>query len=161
MTINKECIIKSLKTDYRNIGIAAAACLMVIGAAWGLINLSAQIAAVLAIIAQPFTAVNVFIVSEIIAIGFWVGVVAIADQTTEESKEDMKKADSTPSMICFSSLTMAIVWGMYCYLSFCMSNRGWEIQPPFPDVVQIFLILLVINTFIICPLSVAYARCKE
>jgi len=61
MTINIECMKKSLKTDYRNIGIITVICIIIIGIVWALINLSDQIKAILAIIAQPFTAVNVFI----------------------------------------------------------------------------------------------------
>lgn len=160
MTINKACIKKSLIMDYRNIGIAAAIGFVIIGLLWGLITYLGQINVILAIIVQPFTAVNVFIATEIIAIGCWAGAAVIADQTTETVKEDMRRADTTPMMILFSSIVMAGIYGMY-YI-FSETNRCIDIPfSPLPDVVPIFLILLAINAFIICPLSVAYMRCKE
>jgi len=158
MTINIECMKKSLKTDYRNIGIITVICIIIIGIVWALINLSDQIKA---IIAQPFTAVNVFIISEVIVIGFLVAYMLTS------TPEFIKAEATTPFMLVVSILMMGSIYIAYGIISMAGSastSSIWQqsgISYSYSDVNSIFLIMLAINAFIICPLTVAYARCKE
>jgi len=161
MTINIECMKKSLKTDYRNIGIITVICIIIIGIVWALINLSDQIKAILAIIAQPFTAVNVFIISEVIVIGFLVAYMLTS------TPEFIKAEATTLFMLVVSILMMGSIYIAYGIISMAGSastSSIWQqsgISYSYSDVNSIFLIMLAINAFIICPLTVAYARCKE
>jgi len=161
MTINIECMKKSLKTDYRNIGIITVICIIIIGIVWELINLSDQIKAILAIIAQPFTAVNVFIISEVIVIGFLVAYMLTS------TPEFIKAEATTLFMLVVSILMMGSIYIAYGIISMAGSastSSIWQqsgISYSYSDVNSIFLIMLAINAFIICPLTVAYARCKE
>jgi len=161
MTINIECMKKSLKTDYRNIGIITVICIIIIGIVWALINLSDQIKAILAIIAQPFTAVNVFIISEVIVIGFLVAYMLTS------TPEFIKAEATTLFMLVVSILMMGsiyIAYGISSMAGSASTSSIWQqsgISYSYSDVNSIFLIMLAINAFIICPLTVAYARCKE
>jgi uncharacterized protein YacL len=163
MTINKECMKKSLKTDYRNIGIITVICIVFIVMVWALRNLSDQIKAILAIIAQPFTAVNVFIISEVIVIGFLVAYMLTS------TPEFIKAEATTLFMLVVSTLIMGFIYIAYGISSMSASASApsiWQqsivsYSSPYPDITSIFLIMLTINAFIICPLTVAYARCKE
>ena len=158
MTINIECMKKSLKTDYRNIGIITVICIIIIGIVWALINLSDQIKA---IIAQPFTAVNVFIISEVIVIGFLVAYMLTS------TPEFIKAEATTLFMLVVSILMMGsiyIAYGIISMVGSASTSSIWQqsgISYSYSDVNSIFLIMLAINAFIICPLTVAYARCKE
>lgn len=161
MTINIECMKKSLKTDYRNIGIITVICIIIIGIVWALINLSDQIKAILAIIAQPFTAVNVFIISEVIVIGF------LVEYMLTSTPEFIKAEATTLFMLVVSILMMGsvyIAYGISSMAGSASTSSIWQqsgISYSYSDVNSIFLIMLAINAFIICPLTVAYARCKE
>ena len=163
MTINIECMKKSLKTDYRNIGIITVICIVFTGMVWALINLSDQIKAILAIIAQLFTAVNVFIISEVIVIGFLVAFMLTS------IPEFIKASAATLFMLVVSTLMMEFIYIAYGIISMAGSastSSIWQqcvvsCPSPYPDITSIFLIMLAINAFIICPLTVAYARCKN
>ena len=163
MTINKECVIKSLKSDYWDIGRVAAVCLIISGVIytthWCAYTYQTQVRDFFSMLTQPITAVNVFIVSEIIVMVLW-GLVPL----TMDDKQELKKSNTTRITMLLSTLTMLCVWIAYGATSAINSaiNSMRSIPPPrYPDVLMILIILMAINAVIVCPVSVAIARCKE
>jgi hypothetical protein len=104
---------------------------------------------------QPITAVNVFVLLEVIIIAVW----AIIPYGID-SKEELKKPETTRFIAFLSASCLFLMWVVYGVTSAMVSSPP-EHSPRYPDVLMILIILMAIDVFIVCPVSVAIARCKE
>jgi uncharacterized membrane protein YhdT len=176
MTINKQCLVKSLKTDYKYIGTIFIGLLIlgsvVYAALWCAITYQNQVRDFLITLAQPFTAVNIFILTEILVIGICVAIIIFDIPTSENDKQMLKLPNTTLKMVVLITVFMVIVWLGYNFVSAAISAPSPTIvptyaqtthvyPPPYPDVLPILAVMLIVNTFVVCPVSVAIARCKE
>jgi hypothetical protein len=176
MTINKECVVKSLKTDYLQIGYATAATLILVA-----IGIGAYYAALSSrqsfydlmtfisnILSNLFTAVNVLIVGEILVIAVLTSLIT----ASIKEQQQLKEKAATPVLILTNSTAIVGIWCIYAMQSYFISTppmtlyqNSFQVShnylPPYPDVLPILVIILIINAFVLCPAVIAYARCKE
>lgn len=142
MAVKTECIIKSVKSDYK-----------VIGPIVGVILAFVLFVYAIFVYKEIFTAYNVYIIVEIgtmIPVSYYVAF-------SPTTKEEMKGADNTLLLITINSIFMIMFAFVYQIMS-CIPVPG---VCRFPDVIILTIILLTIDALVVCPLAVAYARCKE
>jgi hypothetical protein len=137
MTIKKECVVKSLKSDYSIIGKALIAIVIIIGILYGFVISSNYIISLLSVI----PAIMIFIISELVIM--LLGSLCFTF-IMEIFSNDIKDKSVTPIIILLNSLLM--IFGITLYST---------------DVLIVFVGLLLVNALIVCPLLVAYVRCKE
>lgn len=168
MTINKECLIKSLKTDYWDIGRAAAVCLIICICAYTAFAITSRyvnqiyegLQLVVNFIMQPMSPINIFIAVELLTM---VGILYCTlfvypdGKSKSEIKEDLKQPITTPITIVISTGSMFVVYIVYSIMVYGAAKEHVTL----PDITIIFIGLLALNAFISTPVAVAIARCKE
>lgn len=161
MTINKQCMVKSLKSDYRLIGTIGAAIAIVVLTTWAILAYPDQVVNGVYFLVQPagwiysFAAIEILIMIGIPYILLFVG------NNTPEYEKSIHDSDTTPAIIILTLFFMAIIavvfFGIVIYV-YTMRNIA-----PIPSELSwgATIGLMVIEAFIVCPVMVAVARCKE
>jgi len=152
MTIKTECVIKSVKSDYRIIVPVIILFAAIIGLIYGFTIYGDKISQILSTI----SAVSFFIIFQLIAM-VALPIIIISGDYTKTSRETFKGESNTPLLILINCIFMVIIYGCYQVSSCSLIGNTCK----YPDVLVIFIILLLINALIISPLTIAYARCKE
>lgn len=148
MTVKKECLIKSLKSDYSSLGLVTAICLVMIGVVLACTVYSDRFY----IVTQYLTAFNVYVVMASIASIFLSVIIALDDYSTSDSKKGLNDKESIWLLNLINCAFVFIPWFIYVAVGATLK---------YPDVTIPTLLILGISIFIVSPFSLAYARCKE
>ena len=167
MSIKKDCVVKYLKRDYKDLVLYTAWTIVIIAVVAvfifaGYAGMTAFGVPILAALSEGFTAYNVFVaISAIIVLLFTVGI-AMGDKTQFETKTTdaytnekvvTEDAVGTWFYVFFAGgLEFSLLWGYFLL--------GGGIAGKFPSPIYVtvsFIICILIGT----PISCAIARCKE
>lgn len=146
MVIKRECVIKSLKSDYKVIGPIAGVILALVIFVY-----------LVSIYKDVFTAFNVYIILEIFSMIPISCAIVLYGSSTPEERASLKSTGNTIFLIILNSLIMGVIACVYHAMS-CNPVLG---TCKYPDIVLLTVIFLAFNALIVCPLAIAYARCKE
>ncbi len=143
MVIKKECMIKSLKSDYKIIGPIVLICIAVIGFFYCMVVYGSQFNYLL----STLTAVSIFLIFELIAMLIVPTLIIL-----NSNAESVRDSNNTPLLIFINSVLMGIVYMIYTIVSKALS---------YPDMFIVFIIFEVIDALIVAPMTIAYIRCRE
>jgi hypothetical protein len=141
MAIKKECMIKSLKSDYKIIGPVILICIVVIGFFYGMVVYGSQFNYLL----STLTAVNMFLIFEFIAMLMIPTLIIL-----NSNAESVRDSNNTPLLIFINSILMGFVYMIYVSAS-----------ETHPNMSIVFIILELIDALIVAPITIAYVRCRE
>ena len=144
--MKSECVIKSLKSDFKDIGIVFGAIIGIVTVCYLVINFGPTLANMI----PKLSAYDGFIIFGVIftILGF------ISNLYT--SKESLTKY-GTFSSYFVSLISIAFLFVAYCFISgFNYISYNFY----YPDINLICLIFIIIN-IVLTPFALAYVRCKE
>lgn len=143
MPIKKECMIKSLKTDYKIIGPIILIAVVIAGFFYGSIVYGSQFNYLL----STLTAVNIFLIFECIAM-LMVPLLILLNSDADSVRD----SSNTPLLIFINSIMMGFV-----YLIYISASKVCD----YPDMFIVFILLELIDALIVAPFTIAYIRCRE
>jgi hypothetical protein len=141
MVIKKECMIKSLKSDYKIIGPIILIGIAVIGFFYCMVVYGSQFNYLL----STFTAVNAFMFFECIAMLMIPTLIVL-----NSDAGSVRESSNTPLLIFINSILMGFVYMIYVSAS-----------ETHPNMSIVFIILELIDALIVAPITIAYVRCRE